>query len=831
MYKITLCLNAACLLFTLTFFAQEISPPKYSVDGDVYASLVHGDTLILGGTFSSVGLYSGGGAYFNIPGSTPDLSLPKLVGTVFKSTEDGNGGLYIFGAYYHENEAPSTRSPRIEHILANGTFEEGFLLPVVSHLYDDASIQTLLYSNGKLFIGAGNSLASIGGYNNLQNFFAFDVATRQPVTNLPQANGVVTYMTVHENVLYIGGDFTTLGTLSRTGEAAINLVTNTITPWQPNINGGITSMVFYQGNAIIGGSFIDPDEELNYWHAKLASVDLNTGSNVQYIYHQSSPDENNLLFWAHGWVHNLALSGNTLYAHKSMFGDNYIEAIDLTTNIPLWERRIDATVTGYKIVSGTLYIAGAVNKAYLLNTGAQPENIERNYSGLMAIDLPGGNLSAWNPNLMGWSRTANSMSLLGNKLFVGGTFSHINGEDRRNICMINTTMETLLPFSLPLNNIGEVDALATDGERLYIGGVFNNVANTEINKPLIAADLTTGAYLPGWLPLIEGQCKSLAVNESTVYASGNLYIPGSSENSVLVAINKTNAMLNTSFPKPNGLLGGIYLTNGSLYAGGEFSEIGGVAKNNLAAINAQNNTIANWSPVVPSSARSIASDSENIYTGNDFTGYNDNAISAFNKITGENSFNIPMNNQNWGRVSDIIVKDNFVLFAGITYAPGNETCINIMVYNKHSGTVSTIPDVCITGGDDNRITQLELIGDDLYIAGRFLQVNNSCDSRGIYRMRLPEEILGHGLINNNKQKIMLYPNPARDYVAIETMQNINNCKINVYDQLGRKLSVPITLNGNKAVMDVRSLITNNGMYYITVNADGKEFKEKLILKQ
>src|SRR6218665_3347555 len=120
----------AFLCFIAQSKAQTDSPLTYSPDGIVTNMIAKGDTLIVGGTFNHVGKYTGGGALFSSASAQPDLSFPKFNGSVYRSTSDGNGGFYVIGNFYKESENPGDGKGRLEHLLANNTFDPNFSLNV-----------------------------------------------------------------------------------------------------------------------------------------------------------------------------------------------------------------------------------------------------------------------------------------------------------------------------------------------------------------------------------------------------------------------------------------------------------------------------------------------------------------------------------------------------------------------------------------------------------------------------------------------------------------------------------------------------------------------------
>src|SRR4051812_36288825 len=119
----------------------------------------------------------------------------------------------------------------------------------------------------------------------------------------------------------------------------------------------------------------------------------------------------------------------------------------------------------------------------------------------------------------------NSLAVLGNTLFVGGDFNHLNGVSHRNLGALNLTTGAFLPgFAGTANR--SVDALAAVGNSLYAGGPFTSVTDGSgtTNRTFIAKfDATTGSVAAGWAPQPDQRVRALqtSTDGSAVYAGGD----------------------------------------------------------------------------------------------------------------------------------------------------------------------------------------------------------------------------------------------------------------------------------------------------------------------
>ena len=140
---------------------------------------------------------------------------------------------------------------------------------------------------------------------------------------------------------------------------------------------------------------------------------------------------------------------------------------------------------------------------------------------------------------------------------------------------------------------GRVNALTVVGNRVVVGGTFSTVQNagssTNLTRNyLFSFDATTGVVDPNFRPSLNKAVEALAPGPdgTSVYVGGrHTTINGSSNFDRLSRLRLSDGQLVTSFaPNPNGNVYDLVSRNGRLYAGGEFTTIGGQARTRLAAL-------------------------------------------------------------------------------------------------------------------------------------------------------------------------------------------------------------------------------------------------------
>lgn len=220
--------------FIVGLYAQTTLPLTYSPDGSINSIITKGDTLIVGGNFNHVGKYTGGGALLSPNTDEPDLLFPKINGNIKCSSSDGNGGFYILGSFYKESESSNNSRTRIEHILANYTFDSNFSLTLSSPF-----INHILYHNGILYIGSDVTYTIDG--QAVDKLAAINVTTKAiqswiPTLTISVGNTAVNRIFAKGHSLYIIGNFGEVGGIAREDAAAIQIGTGTVKAWNPRPN-------------------------------------------------------------------------------------------------------------------------------------------------------------------------------------------------------------------------------------------------------------------------------------------------------------------------------------------------------------------------------------------------------------------------------------------------------------------------------------------------------------------------------------------------------------------------------------------------------------------
>lgn len=192
----------------------------------------------------------------------------------------------------------------------------------------------------------------------------------------------------------------------------------------------------------------------------------------------------------------------------------------------------------------------------------------------------------------------------------------------------------------------------------------------------------------------------------------------------------------------NGLVTGLAVYGGNVYAGGTFNNAGGVGANNIARWDG-----SSWSPLgsgVNNHVREIVVNGHDVYVGGNFTtagGNPANHIAKWNILT--NSWST-LNGGVDGKVYAIAVS-NFKVYVGgdFQHAGGSTVVNNIAVYDILTGTWSALGDgitfagtICddyeiLTGWSDAIVYDILMKADGVFVGGKFNKAGSVDDANNI----------------------------------------------------------------------------------------------------
>lgn len=196
--------------------------------------------------------------------------------------------------------------------------------------------------------------------------------------------------------------------------------------------------------------------------------------------------------------------------------------------------------------------------------------------GLAEVSLASGALASFDPNL--GSSTSYSFSALAvhpSGLFIGGQFTQVGATAQVNFAKIDLVTNALVPGFAPQMN-SSITELMVSGDRLYIGGYFTQFAGAARQRAA-RIDANTGA-LHAWAPDFSSAVTELVADGGKIYAAGCFL-------DFLARVDpETGARDNWSVNLTHGCVTSLDVTATHVYFSGPFTQIDGHPIERLARI-------------------------------------------------------------------------------------------------------------------------------------------------------------------------------------------------------------------------------------------------------
>ncbi len=636
----------------------------------------------MGGDFDYVGPYEPNGTAVNTTTNQVDFTYARPNGQVLAALPDGAGGWYIAGTFTSIGNVTRNRLARINSngtlnswnpnvnntvrcmVLNGPTLYIGGDFTTVNgqprsrlagvstatgaptslNLIVNNTVNCMALQSSVLYFGGSFTLIGAATYNRIASV---NLSTLSLLPFNPNADNTVIAMAVGGDKLFLSGIFTTVGGASRAGLASVYLTNGLAAPWNPTVTGTVNCLALSGTTAIIAGSFTAVNStarsniasldtlgtgSLRSWNPSISGGAVNSilisGSTVyaggafkkavsQYKHSLAAINTitgalTSFSVEAGGTVSALAINGPSLYAggnFQSIGGvtRNRAAAFTISTKlITSWHPDCDNSVNAMVIDNGLVYLGGTFGT---INAGIASGK-------LAAVDASTGLLSSFAPT--GINGGVDHLVVAGGYLYLGGSFTSVNSSTRNRLAAFNISTGALDSWNPSMNL--NVQALAADANKLYVGGVFTTVGGTTTRNRLAAFDLSTKT-LTSWDPNSNAGIDALAAGGSTIFTGGGFTTIGGGSRTNFAALDNSAGLLTAmpSFSASSSVTVLVPPSGNNLYLGGSFTSFGGATRNRMAAIDLSTNTITGFNPDLNGDPNKILELSKTLYVGGGFT--------------------------------------------------------------------------------------------------------------------------------------------------------------------------------------------------------------------
>jgi chitodextrinase len=218
--------------------------------------------------------------------------------------------------------------------------------------------------------------------------------------------------------------------------------------------------------------------------------------------------------------------------------------------------------------------------------------------------------------LLGWSTNGivRTVLVVGDTVYAGGEFTQVRGPggspvvNRARLAAWDArTGELRTGFSADAS--ARVQTLASDGTRLFVGGDFTTIKGVSRVR-LASVDLTTGNVNTGFAAGATSRVWSLAASGGRLFVAGSFGTLGGQPRSRIAAVSTTTGAVDPTFnPSADNTILAVAVSpdGGTVYAGGDFFNIGGGARSWIAPLSATTGTLLPLTFQYPLVATSVPS--------------------------------------------------------------------------------------------------------------------------------------------------------------------------------------------------------------------------------
>lgn len=225
---------------------------------------------------------------------------------------------------------------------------------------------------------------------------------------------------------------------------------------------------------------------------------------------------------------------------------------------------------------------------------------------------------------------------------------------RAHVAAIDATTGQLLPLDVKVS--GPVGAIAADGDSLYLGGVFSSV-DGQTRKNIAEVDASSGA-VSAWHPSMSARVRALEVADGTLYAGGQLRQGESRAAAAIGRLRHQHRRVDRLEPVRGPAVYDLLAAPGRIYAAGAFDSVNGdIRAESLAALDPITGGLASWDPVIGYPVISLDTDGNTVFAAAAGPGGH---LRAFNADSGAGVWDLTTD----GNVQAVTVVDDVVYFGG-----------------------------------------------------------------------------------------------------------------------------------------------------------------------
>ncbi|MBD0257192.1 MAG: PQQ-binding-like beta-propeller repeat protein, partial [Cytophagales bacterium] len=319
-----------------------------------------------------------------------------------------------------------------------------------------------------------------------------------------------------------------------------------------------------------------------------------------------------------------------------------------------------------------------------------------------------------------------TLAVSGGTVYAGGTFYFVDDQVRPGAVAIDaaTGQVTAWDPGLKVSKSG-ISAIVVDRNKVYLGGNFWSVGNQYRNNVVVVDAVTgqPGAWNPwmAYLGAFYQGVSTISISGSNLFLGGDFTSVGGAARNNLAAIDAATGKPTGWDPNTEGSVFTLAVAGGTVYVGGRFNGMGGQSRSNLAAVDAATGQVKAWNPDAAISpftgVYALAAVGSTVYVGGTFYaigGQYRNSLAAVDATTGQATAWDPKLE---GSVSTLAVAGGTVYVGGPFNAVGGQSRNNLAAVDAATGQVKAW-----NPNSDGAVSALTVDGSTVYAGGPFTKV-------------------------------------------------------------------------------------------------------------
>ncbi len=696
---------------------------KPSVNGVVNKILTANDgSFYVAGNFNYIGYKKSNLALYNLSDNSWVSDFVYTDFTVYDVISDGSGGWYIGGEFdnvYDSNGAHSACG--LAHIKSDKTFDTSFTIDSDSCA---DSILTLHLNGNILYIGG--TFTSIGGQT--RNYIAaIDVSTNSVTAWNPNitAGSEVDVIKTDTTYVYFGGNFSSVNSTSINNLARVLISDASLdSAWLPNPTNNIYDILIDGTDIFVAGDFgtIGENSVSLSSYAKL-DTDGNADSawNLGCSGYGRSIDSDTNYYYLGGAS---CSNGSLVRIAKSS------TSIDSTWS-PQPKDEWDSNSNVYALTTYNSNVYAGGNFVKIDNQNKNIYGIINSSADLISStpDLPHSN----------FDDAVNGLAINSNYILVAGKFTYSGGISSPGVIHftnngnLDTSFRSQLTINVSWGDLVNDIALDNSNSLLYVAGSLNG--SSEYIKSISSIN---GSLNSSWTSDCDSAIKAIDIYNNKLYVIGDYisscnsttrneganFIIGDPAGSTYGDLGTWNPDFDGSIVDLRDLV--IDQNTGKAYIGGEFDTINSTSQSYVCAIDTNDgSTLYSWNPNLNGSVYKILLNSSDIYLGGNFTSVGGSTVNRLVKVdnnTGavDSSFDVSVDN---GIVYDLLINNSDLYVFGTFSSVDSTTRNGGAKLNLNNGDLTTWDPNFSTEVYSGNINSNGL----LVVGGNFSLVNSNSD--------------------------------------------------------------------------------------------------------